>query len=191
MAAQENQVTCQLPCLHRIGANCAFEPAPSLGRRIKLYIRRHLDPGRERRLKKRTNDWANWFCAKTGRPTRPEVSAAASRTARLEAGDLVRVRSEAEVNATLNHWRQLKGCTFMPEMRQYCGTTQHVLKRMERFVDERDLRVKKVSGLVLLQDVCCQGTADFGRCDRSCLFFWREEWLEKVTPDAGDGSAEQ
>jgi hypothetical protein len=26
----------------------------------------------------------------------------------------------------------------------------------------------------------CQGTKDFGRCDRSCFFFWREEWLEKL-----------
>ena len=53
-------------------------------------------------------------------------------------------------------------------------------KPLARFVDERDLRVKKSSGIVLLEGVRCQGTADFGRCDRSCLLFWREEWLEKV-----------
>jgi hypothetical protein len=68
----------------------------------------------------------------------------------------------------------------MPEMIQYCGTFQRVLKRMQRFVDERDLRVKKASGIILLAGVMCQGTADFGSCDRSCLYFWREEWLEKV-----------
>ena len=85
-----------------------------------------------------------------------------------------------EIEATLNHWRQLKGCGFMPEMEGYCGTTQRVLKRVERFVDERDLLVKKARGIVFLDGVFCQGTADFGPCDRTCYFFWREEWLEKV-----------
>ena len=63
---------------------------------------------------------------------------------------------------------------------QYCGTTQRVLKPLERFVDERDLRVKTSRGIVLLDGVVCQGTADFGRCDRCCVMFWREEWLEKI-----------
>ena len=157
MQAHSVTNSCQVPCLHCIGDRCACAPAPSLSRRAKLMIRRHLDPSRERRLKLRTNRWANWLCVKTGRPTRPANPPATTPAVHPQAGDLVRIRSESEIDATLNHWRQLKGCTFMPEMRQYCGTTQHVFKRLERFVDERDLRVKKVSGLVLLQDVFCQG----------------------------------
>jgi hypothetical protein len=51
---------------------------------------------------------------------------------------------------------------------------------VERFVDERDYRVKKASGVVLLEGSLCQGTELYGPCDRSCFFFWREEWLEKV-----------
>ena len=69
----------------------------------------------------------------------------------------------------------------MPQMEQYCSTTQRVFKSLARFVDERDLRVKKASGIVLLEGVMCQGTAEFGRCDRSCFLFWREEWLENIT----------
>jgi hypothetical protein len=57
----------------------------------------------------------------------------------LKPGDLVEVRSKEEIEATFNHWRQLKGCSFMPEMGQHCGTVQRVLKPMKRFVDERDL----------------------------------------------------
>jgi len=30
----------------------------------------------------------------------------------------------------------------------------------------------------------CQGTSDYGRCDRSCFYFWREEWLEKINTGA-------
>jgi len=112
-----------------------------------------------------------------GRETRPTTTIA---SARLNAGDWVRVRSREEIEATLNHWGQLKGCSFMPEMAQYCGTTQRVLKRMERFVDERDLRAKKVRGIALLEGLRCEGTAEFGRCDRARLYFWREEWLERT-----------
>jgi hypothetical protein len=139
-----------------------------------------MSPQTERRFKTRSNDLMNWLSRITGRPERPTTRPTSSSAGHLKAGDWVRVRPRAEIDATLNHWRQLRGCTFMPEMDQYCGTTQRVLKPLERFVDERDLRVKSSKGIVLLDGVICQGTADFGRCDRCCYMFWREEWLEKI-----------
>lgn len=98
----------------------------------------------------------------------------------FKAGDRVRVRSLEEIEATLDHLGKTKGCAFLKAMEQYCGTEQRVLKPVERFVDERDLRVKKCKGIVLLEGVMCPGTTTFGRCDRCCFLFWREEWLEKV-----------
>lgn len=101
----------------------------------------------------------------------------------FQSGDLVRVKTEKEIKSTLNHKGYLKGCGFMEEMYEYCGTTQHVLKPVERFVDERDLRIRKAKGLVLLDGVVCYGTENLGRCDRNCYYFWREEWLEKISTD--------
>lgn len=98
----------------------------------------------------------------------------------LNAGDWVRVRSREEIEATLDRWNELKGCAFLEYMWQYCGTTQRVLQVMERFLDERDYKVKKVRGIVLLEGVLCRGTPVFGRCDRCCHLFWRVEWLEKI-----------
>ena len=98
----------------------------------------------------------------------------------LVAGQTVRVRSRAEIQATLDNWNHLRGCAFMEEMWPYCGTSQRVLKPVRRFVDERDHRLKKARGIVFLEGVHCQGTIDYGRCDRNCNYFWREEWLEKV-----------
>lgn len=98
----------------------------------------------------------------------------------LRTGDWVMVRSLEEIQKTLNPFKELKGCAFLEDMKQYCGTQQRVLKVMERFLDERDYQVKKTRGIVLLEGVYCQGTPVFGRCDRSCLSFWREEWLEKI-----------
>jgi hypothetical protein len=98
----------------------------------------------------------------------------------LKVGDQVRVRTWEEIQATLDPFKELKGCAFLAEMKQFCGTTQRVFQVMERFLDERDYKVKKVKGVVLLEGVICRGTPVFGRCDRSCLLFWREEWLEKI-----------
>ncbi|UFS70902.1 hypothetical protein LPW11_01660 [Geomonas sp. RF6] len=99
---------------------------------------------------------------------------------KLQAGDVVQVRSREEISATLDHWNQLRHCAFMEEMWLYCGTQQKVLKRVQRFLDERDYLMKKCNGIVLLEGVFCEGTKDFGLCDRTCHFFWREEWLEKI-----------
>jgi hypothetical protein len=74
----------------------------------------------------------------------------------------------------------LRGCGFMPEMEKYCETNQKVFKIIQKFLDERDYLMKKCKGMVILENVFCEGTIDFGRCDRTCFFFWREEWLEKI-----------
>ena len=98
----------------------------------------------------------------------------------LNVGDLVRVRSKEEIRATLGDWNALQGCVFMEEMWQHCGTVQRVLKPVERFLDERDYHIKKIRETVILEGVNCQGTVDFGPCDRNCFFFWRREWLKKI-----------
>ncbi|NOZ61327.1 MAG: hypothetical protein GXO74_06565 [Calditrichaeota bacterium] len=99
---------------------------------------------------------------------------------KLQQGDLVKVLAEEEIRITLDQKNQLKGCVFMDGMWDYCGTTQRVFKRVEKFMDERDYLMKKSNGIVLLEGAICNGTKAFGPCDRSCFFFWREEWLEKV-----------
>ena len=139
-----------------------------------------MSPSLERIFKGKTNTLMNWISKKKGKPVKPARVIHNPSLEYLQTGDRVRVRLQEEIESTLNNGHQLKGCTFMPEMAAYCGTEQRVLKAMRRFVDERDLRVKKSSGIVLLEGLMCQGTADFGSCDRSCFYFWREEWLEKI-----------
>jgi hypothetical protein len=122
----------------------------------------------------------NKLCHLTSKGTKPQAPLPNNGSSRLKEGDWVRVRSRKEIESTLNHWRQVRGCAFMPEMAAYCGTIHRVFKPMKKFVDERDLQVKKSAGIILLEGVICNGTAEFGTCDRSCLHFWREEWLEKL-----------
>lgn len=180
MKLEETQLNCQIPCLQLIAEGIAETPSESFSRRLKLMARRRLGPGRERSLKNDTNQWMNRFCELTGKRTKPSAFPPNVASKRLQAGDWVRVRTLEEIEATLNHWKQVRGCAFMPEMAQYCGTTRRVLKPMKAFVDERDLQVKRSKGIILLEGAICNGTSDFGSCDRACFHFWREEWLEKL-----------
>jgi metal-dependent hydrolase (beta-lactamase superfamily II) len=160
----------------------------TFSRRSKLMVRRLLSPGMERKYKNYINDLINRYCKATGRTTKPAATPAKGTSDNLKTGDWVRVRSLKEIAEIVNHWKQVKGCAFMPEMAKYCGTTQRVLKSMKRFVDERDLLIKKSNGIILLEGIMCEGTEDFGRCDRSCFRVWREEWLERIEKPIDPGS---
>lgn len=94
--------------------------------------------------------------------------------------DLALVRSRVETEATLDTFKELLGCAFLEYMWIFCGTEQRVLHPLERFLDERDYKVKRSNGIVLLEGVLCRGTPVFGKCDRACHLFWRVEWLEKI-----------
>ncbi len=180
MKLEGSSLNCQIPCLQLIAEGAAEPPPESISRRIKLAIRRRFSPDRERTFKNFSNQLINTVNQFSGRETKPVAAPADFSSARFNSGDWVQVRTLEEIQSTLNHWQQFKGCTFMPEMVEYCGTKQKVLKVMGRFVDERDLRIKRTTGIILLEGIMCQGTADFGSCDRSCFYFWREEWLEKM-----------
>ncbi len=110
---------------------------------------------------------------------------------RLVPGDLVRVKSLEAVEKTLDARGMCGGLSFMPVQRHYCGKTFRVLKRVETFLDERDFRVKRLKRVVLLEGVTCDGSPlEPDACDRTCFLFWKEAWLEKVSPGAGPGAGE-
>jgi hypothetical protein len=100
----------------------------------------------------------------------------------LAAGDVVRVRSADEIRQTLDARGYYRGCGFAVQMFQYAGQTHRVLRRVERFFDEKQFRMLKARNLVLLEGLHCDGShlPDTQGCDRLCYFFWRTEWLEKL-----------
>jgi hypothetical protein len=146
----------------------------STGQRLKFFFKRTLSAGMKRRLK-------SWLNALEKRSAATGSSSTKLDSYDFSEGDLVRVRSAAEIQSTLNDRDELKGCKFMESMWQYCGTTQRVLQPVRRFVDERDYRVKRAKGIVLLEGLICHGSEDYGQCDRACFYFWRVEWLESET----------
>jgi len=175
-----NTARCQTQCWPAMSEGVVDNEPQSLQKRAKMMLKRRLSHRTKRRLKVYANRLINWFAKLGGKSKASPVTATDSKASRLRAGDLVRVRPREEIEATLDAFNELRGCMFMEAMWPYCGTTQRVLKTVERFVDERDYRVKRARGLILLEGLICEGTPDYGRCDRACFYFWREEWLEKI-----------
>ncbi|OGO34542.1 MAG: hypothetical protein A2W35_05970 [Chloroflexi bacterium RBG_16_57_11] len=171
---------CQLHCLPRFAEGTAEVGPQPFVKRLKRKFASPWNHCVKKWLKRFTRwsaGWSSRFTATADPTTTPVVN---STTAHLNVGDWVLVRPREEIEATLDRWKEQKGCAFLEYMWQYCGTTQQVLQPMERFLDERDYKVKKVKGVVLLKDILCKGTPVFGRCDRCCHLFWREEWLERI-----------
>ena len=101
----------------------------------------------------------------------------------LQPGEIVQVKSEEEIMATLDEHGRCRGLAFVfPEMSKYFGARLKVLKRVERVFLEESRQGRKTRNTVLLEGVNCQGIG-IG-CDRSCFLFWREAWLKRVEPSA-------
>ncbi len=99
----------------------------------------------------------------------------------LQPGELVEVRSQEEIRATLDRYQRNRGLWFDQEMVKWCGTQGRILHRVERLIDEgtgKMLRVKKdlyiISGMV-----GCEGV--FHKlCTRAPMGMMRDIWLRRV-----------
>jgi hypothetical protein len=72
------------------------------------------------------------------------------------------------------------------EMVPYCGGTYRVLKRVSQIVDERTGKMQTMKNpCIILDNVVCQARFSGCRmfCPRSTYPYWREIWLERVSPE--------
>jgi hypothetical protein len=100
----------------------------------------------------------------------------------FRAGDWVQVRPLDAILATLDDAGALHAVPFMPEMAAYCGQKFEVWKRADKTCDEgRGGAIRRLTDTVHLKEARCDGSAH-GDCDAGCLFFWKEQWLERVDP---------
>jgi hypothetical protein len=111
----------------------------------------------------------------------------------LQPGDIVRIKSREEIEATLNADLLNRGMGFDAEMARFCGRTARVARRVEHIIDEHTGRMLHMrSPCLVLEGIICEG-AFSASCPRSITPYWREIWLEKVpsavTPAAQDAGA--
>jgi 2-polyprenyl-6-methoxyphenol hydroxylase-like FAD-dependent oxidoreductase len=99
----------------------------------------------------------------------------ASNARPLVRGDWVRVRSAAEIVATLDVQGRLDGLPFMPEMTAFIGQRLRVVRRANKTCVEGN-GLRGMSDTVFLEATRCGGAFHDG-CERGCLMFWKRAWL--------------
>ncbi|MFC4908585.1 hypothetical protein [Actinomadura gamaensis] len=98
----------------------------------------------------------------------------------LKPGELVRIKSRAEIIKTLNKDLLNRGMGFENEMARHCGKTARVRARVEKVLDERTGRLLTMkTPCIILEGLVCEGAYNFN-CPREFVPFWREIWLERV-----------
>jgi hypothetical protein len=105
-----------------------------------------------------------------------------ARAERLRPGDIVEVRGPDEILQTLNAEGAMGHLPFMPEMLAFHGQRLRVSRRALTvcyYGTGGGGRGFDTDNVVTLDSTRCSGAAH-GGCQKSCMVFWREEWLRKV-----------
>lgn len=112
--------------------------------------------------------------------TAPPGSSSPQLTLGLQPGQLVRVRSKREIEATLNRRYRNRGLWFDGEMLRFCGGRYRVARRIERLIDERTGRLLTLTNpTIVLEGVTATGEY-LAFCPQNEFCFWREIWLEPL-----------
>lgn len=97
----------------------------------------------------------------------------------LQPGELVRVKSLAQIQATLDPEGKQQKLLFSAPMKKFCGQVLCVRDRVENIVLEATQRQRTIKNTVVLEGATCDGVCH-RLCPRQSLLFWRECWLERV-----------
>jgi hypothetical protein len=101
----------------------------------------------------------------------------------LRVGEIVEIRSEEEILATLDADGRLEALPFMPEMLKYCGKRARVFKRADKTCDTiENTGLRRMNNAVHLEGLRCDGESH-GGCQAECLLFWKEAWLKRTEAD--------
>ncbi|HTN76721.1 MAG TPA: hypothetical protein VL096_15790 [Pirellulaceae bacterium] len=103
------------------------------------------------------------------------------RLSRYKAGDLVEVRSAAEILATLDAQGRCNGLPFMPEMLAFCGQRLRVRAVAHKTCEtaRKTWQGRRLETTVHLADTRCNGAAH-GGCQADCTLFWHDAWLKPI-----------
>ena len=102
----------------------------------------------------------------------------------LVAGDLVEVKSAAEIAETLDVHGRNRGLVWSYDLAPYCGRRFRVVKRLDRIIVEYNAEMANMTDTVLLEGANCPCKYAVGGCPRSDLIYWREIWLKKIEEPA-------
>lgn len=103
--------------------------------------------------------------------------------AHLMPGEMVQVKTQKEIQATLDKRFRNRGLWFDKEMIRFCGGYYRVLRRVDRAIDESTGKLIKFKNpCIILDGVTSKG--EFRRFNPQNEFiFWKEIWLKRVATE--------
>ena len=102
----------------------------------------------------------------------------------LRPGEVVEVRSAAELLGSLDSTGSLDNMPLMPEMLRFAGQRFTVSRRVDKICDTiAATGSRRMRDTVYLEDLRCDGSGH-GGCQAGCLIYWKEAWLRRVDEDA-------
>lgn len=102
----------------------------------------------------------------------------------LRPGDVVEVRSAAELLSTLDGDAALDSMPLMPEMARLAGRRFTVSRRVDKICDTiHATGSRRMHETVYLEGLRCDGSGH-GGCQAACMLYWKEAWLRRVDDDA-------
>ncbi len=134
--------------------------------------------------------WGSYFPRKLG--VIPEGQPTPTVKLNLQPGEVVRVKPHLEILRTVDAENRNRGMHWDAELVPYCGGTYKVLKRVTRIIGEQTGKMQEMKNpCIILDSVVCQARYSSCRmfCPKSMYPYWREIWLERVSPDAAGESA--
>ena len=105
----------------------------------------------------------------------------------LKPGELVEIKTLAEMQETLDTKGRNRGLVCDIELEKFCGTRDRVRSRLDKMISEPTGEMRKVEGTVLLEGNSCMCARALGGCPRLDYCYWREVWLKRV--DISQGAA--
>jgi hypothetical protein len=117
--------------------------------------------------------------------TIPEGEPTPTVSLNLQPGEFVRVKSHDEILKTINTGSKNRGLWWDAELVPYCGKTFRVADRVTRVLDEKTgkMQVMKNPSIILDSAYCgARYSACRMFCPRETYAYWREIWLERVSP---------
>jgi hypothetical protein len=113
----------------------------------------------------------------------------------LQVGEVVEIRSKAEIEQTVNRRNRNRGLAIDEEMTTFCGGRYRVTTRVDRIINEQTGEMMEFKNpCIVLDGVFCKGEYSAKRimCPRRITAYWREIWLKRVesgtaAPPGGSG----
>ncbi|MEQ1801619.1 MAG: hypothetical protein ABL989_06840 [Gammaproteobacteria bacterium] len=103
----------------------------------------------------------------------------------LQVGEVVEIRSKAEIEQTVNRRNRNRGLAIDEEMTTFCGGRYRVTTRVDRIINEQTGEMMEFKNpCIVLDGVFCKGEYSAKRimCPRRITAYWREIWLKRVEP---------